>query len=73
MDILPESRINERDDSFFILCNNPFSFEAEAWIKHKGAKTTDTTMCTMNAGYLSGWCEECYGIELYAKGFAALA
>ncbi len=61
VDILPESRPSP-DENFYLKYNHPFSFEADSWIKSK--EKTDFPVCSMNAGYSSGWCEQSYGIEL---------
>lgn len=63
VDILPESNPTP-DENFFLKYNHPFSFEADSWIKAK--EKSKTPVCTMNAGYSSGWCEESFGIELTA-------
>ncbi len=61
VDILPESRPSP-NENFYLKYHHPFSFEADSWIKSK--EKTDFTVCSMNAGYSSGWCEQSYGIEL---------
>lgn len=61
VDILPESHPSA-DENFYLKYNHPFSFEADSWIKAK--KKTKHPVCSMNAGYSSGWCEQSYGIEL---------
>lgn len=61
VDILPESHPSP-DENFYLKYNHPFSFEADSWIKAK--KKTKYPVCSMNAGYSSGWCEQSYGIEL---------
>ncbi|MDP2385855.1 MAG: histidine kinase dimerization/phosphoacceptor domain -containing protein [Bacteroidota bacterium] len=61
VEILPESKPSP-DENFFIKYNHPFSFEADSWIKAK--EKTNFPVCSMNAGYSSGWCEESFGIEL---------
>ena len=61
VDILPESKPSP-DDDFYLKYNHPYSFEADSWIKSK--EKTDFPVCSMNAGYSSGWCEQSYGIEL---------
>ncbi len=61
VDILPESKPTP-DDNFFLKYHHPYSFEADSWIKSK--EKTDFPVCSMNAGYSSGWCEQSYGIEL---------
>lgn len=61
VDILPESRPSP-DENFYLKYHHPYSFEADSWIKAK--EKTDFPVCSMNAGYSSGWCEESFGIEL---------
>ncbi len=63
VNILPESRPSP-DDNFYLKYHHPFSFEADSWIKSK--EKTNFPVCSMNAGYSSGWCEESFGIELTA-------
>ncbi|MBA3681543.1 MAG: XylR N-terminal domain-containing protein [Bacteroidetes bacterium] len=63
VEILEESRPSP-DENFYIKYNHPFSFEADSWIKSKEKATFP--VCTMNAGYSSGWCEQSYGINLTA-------
>ncbi len=63
VDILPESRPSP-DENYYIKYNHPFSFEADSWLKTN--KKSDTTVCIMNAGYSSGWCEASFGIPLTA-------
>lgn len=63
VDILEESKPSP-DENFYLKYNHPFSFEADSWIKAK--EKADFPVCTMNAGYSSGWCEESYGINLTA-------
>ncbi len=61
VEILPDSHPTP-DDNFFLKYYHPFSFEAASWLKSD--KITDFPVCTMNAGYSSGWCEESFGIPL---------
>ena len=61
VDILPESRPSP-DENFYLKYNHPFSFEPDSWIRSK--EKTNFPVCSMNAGYSSGWCEESFGIEL---------
>ncbi len=61
VDILPESSPSP-DENFFLKYHHPFSFEADSWIKSK--EKTNFPVCSMNAGYSSGWCEQSFGIEL---------
>ena len=63
VEILPESRPSP-DENFYLKYNHPFTFEADSWIKAK--KKSDFPVCSMNAGYSSGWCEQSFGIELTA-------
>lgn len=63
VDILEESRPSP-DENFYLKYNHPFSFEADSWIRSK--EKPDFPVCTMNAGYSSGWCEESFGINLTA-------
>lgn len=63
VDILRESN-PVPDDNYYLLYNHPFSFEADSWIR--SGKKSDTSVCIMNAGYSSGWCEESFGIPLTA-------
>ncbi|HRG00729.1 MAG TPA: histidine kinase dimerization/phosphoacceptor domain -containing protein [Bacteroidia bacterium] len=63
VEILPESRPSP-DENFYLKYNHPFSFEADSWIKSN--ERTNFPVCSMNAGYSSGWCEESFGIELTA-------
>lgn len=61
VDILPESSPTP-DDNFFLKYHHPFSFEADSWLKAKDR--SNFPVCSMNAGYSSGWCEESFGIPL---------
>src|SRR6202008_3222330 len=61
VDILPESSPSP-DENFFLKYNHPFSFEADSWIRSK--EKTNFPVCSMNAGYSSGWSEQSFGIEL---------
>ncbi|MDO9001746.1 MAG: histidine kinase dimerization/phosphoacceptor domain -containing protein [Bacteroidota bacterium] len=63
VDILKESKPSP-DNNFFLKYNHPSSFEADSWIKSK--EKANFPVCTMNAGYSSGWCEESFGINLTA-------
>ncbi|MEO6303475.1 MAG: histidine kinase dimerization/phosphoacceptor domain -containing protein, partial [Bacteroidia bacterium] len=63
VDILKESRPSP-DENFYMKYHHPFSFEADSWIRSK--EKADFPVCTMNAGYSSGWCEESFGINLTA-------
>lgn len=70
VDILPESHPSP-DENFYLKYHHPFSFEADSWIKSK--KKSDFPVCSMNAGYSSGWCEESFGIELTAVEISCCA
>lgn len=63
VEILPESNPSP-DENFFLKYNHPYSFEADAWMKN-GIKSKQP-VCTMNAAYSSGWCQESFGIPLTA-------
>lgn len=52
------------DDNYYLIYDHPFSFEASAWLK--SGEKTDFSVCMMNAGYSSGWCEESFGVPLVA-------
>jgi two-component system cell cycle sensor histidine kinase/response regulator CckA len=59
VEIKPESRPTP-DESFYLLYDHPYSFEASAWMAAGGR--AGFPVCVMNAGYSSGWCEESYGV-----------
>jgi len=61
VDILPESHPSP-DNNYYIKYHHPYSFEADSWIRSN--QKTDFPVCSMNAGYSSGWCEQSFGIEL---------
>jgi CheY-like chemotaxis protein/nitrogen-specific signal transduction histidine kinase/predicted hydrocarbon binding protein len=63
VDILPESNPSP-DENYYLIYNHPFSFEADSWLR--SGKKSDVSVCVMNAGYSSGWCEESFGIPLTA-------
>ena len=62
--IHPESRPTP-DENFCLVYDLPRSFESDAW--KKAEKTSQFPSCIMNAGYSSGWCEECFGISLVSS------
>jgi predicted hydrocarbon binding protein len=64
VDISAESKPTA-DENYYLLYDHPFSFEADAW--EKSSKKSNSCVCTMNAGYSSGWCEESFGIPLVAS------
>ncbi|MFL5762823.1 MAG: ATP-binding protein [Bacteroidia bacterium] len=63
VDILPESQPSP-DDNFYMIYRHPFSFEADSWMR--SGKVSKTSVCVMNSGYSSGWCEESFGMPLTA-------
>jgi two-component sensor histidine kinase/predicted hydrocarbon binding protein len=63
VDISPESTPSP-DENFFLKYNHPYSFEADSWIK--SGELSKFPVCTMNAAYSSGWCQESFGIPLTA-------
>jgi PAS domain S-box-containing protein len=64
VDISAESKPTANED-YYLIYDHPFSFEADAW--EKSGKKSSSCVCTMNAGYSSGWCEESFGIPLVAS------
>lgn len=52
------------NEDFILRYRHLESFEAEAWVREKGY--SDEAVCAMSAGYSSGWCSRCYGIDLTA-------
>jgi two-component system cell cycle sensor histidine kinase/response regulator CckA len=70
VDILPESKPSP-DEDYCLVYDHPYSFEADSWIKLRRRVTRP--VCTMNAGYSSGWCEESFGVELTAREIACRA
>ncbi len=63
VDILPESKPMP-NDNFYLKYKHPYSFEADSWIKSR--VKSKYPVCTMNAAYSSGWCQESFGIPLTA-------
>lgn len=50
-------------ENFHIIYIHHHSFEADAWLKYRGKQ--NSCVCAMNAGYSSGWVQECCaGMEL---------
>ena len=64
VDILPESKPSP-DENYYLIYDHPYSFESDAWLK--AGKKPEFSVCVMNAGYSSGWCEESFGIPLVAS------
>jgi PAS domain S-box-containing protein len=50
------------DEEFYLVCDLPNSFEADAWLSAN--MISDGPVCTMIAGYSSGWCESSFGMPL---------
>jgi len=63
VDILPGSRPLPNDE-FYLHYDHPYSFEADAWLA--AGDRSEFPVCTMNAGYSGGWCQESYGVRLVA-------
>ena len=61
VDISPESTPSP-DERFYFLYDHPHSFEADSWLA--AHKPTAQAVCVMNAGYSSGWCEDCFRLPL---------
>lgn len=61
--LLPESQFSA-DESFCLIYDHPYSFEAEAWLG--SGRAVDFPTCVMNAGYSAGWCTESFGLPLVA-------
>jgi predicted hydrocarbon binding protein len=61
VDIFPPSP----DENYFLIYDHPFSFEANSYVEE--GITAEGSVCFMNAGYSSGWCEISFGVELAAK------
>ncbi len=53
------------DENFLLVFSNQHSFEAEGYAT-EGA-VTDKPICHINAGYLTGWCEESFEIPLETR------
>jgi len=64
VDISKESKPSP-DENYYLLYDHPQSFEADSWIMKK--RITDFPVCSMNAGYSSGWCQTSFGVELTAR------
>ena len=70
VDISAQSRPSP-DEDYFLLYDHPFSFESHSWLA-KG-KRSDSPVCSMSAGYSSGWCEESFGMPLVAAEVECIA
>jgi predicted hydrocarbon binding protein len=52
-------------EKFLLVFSVQNSFEAEGF--QSAAERTDKPICHINAGYLTGWCEESFGIPLETR------
>jgi PAS domain S-box-containing protein len=52
------------DENYYLLYDHPNSFESEAWLAAERRATHP--VCSMSAGYSSGWCEHAFGLPLVA-------
>ncbi len=53
------------DETFLLVFANQQSFEAEGY--QAEGKQTQKSICHITAGYLTGWCEESFGIPLETR------
>jgi hypothetical protein len=53
------------DETFLLVFANQQSFEAEGYLAER--KQTEKPICHITAGYLTGWCEESFGIPLETR------
>ena len=53
------------DETFVLVFANQGSFEAESFVAE--GEQTQKAICHINAGYLTGWCEESFGIPLETR------
>ncbi|MGM0557693.1 MAG: ATP-binding protein [Myxococcota bacterium] len=63
VELLPDSRVTFGDE-FRLIYNHHNSFEADAWLEAKGG--AQFPVCTMSAGYSSGWLSESCEIDVVA-------
>jgi len=63
VEIFSESRATP-DDEYCLIYDHPYSFESDAWLR--AGRNAEFSVCIMNAGYSSGWCEESFGQKLVA-------
>ena len=61
---LKEGSHTTPDQNFILRYSHPYSFEADSWIQ--AGKKSEQSVCIMNSGYSSGWCEYSFGIKLTA-------
>ncbi len=55
----------KQDETFLLVFANQQSFEAEGF--QSAGKQTQKSICHITAGYLTGWCEESFGIPLETR------
>ncbi len=53
------------DETFLLVFANQQSFEAEGFLAEK--RQTQKSICHITGGYLTGWCEESFGIPLETR------
>lgn len=70
VDIFPESN-PQPNENYYLIYEHPYSFEAQSYIE-AGIKTKNT-VCLMNAGYSSGWCQFSFGVDLDGKEISCRA
>lgn len=58
-------------ENFFLHYEHEHSFESDSWIHDM--RHTERPICTLNAGYAAGWCEESFGVRLAAVEIACRA
>ncbi len=69
--------IPTQDENYYFIYDHLHSFEADSWLRknaeiaketnNEDALYTNFPVCSMNAGYSAGWCEESFGIQLAVK------
>jgi predicted hydrocarbon binding protein len=53
------------NENFLLVFSNQKSFEAESFLS--AGEKTDKPICHINGGYLTGWCEQSFGIPLETR------
>jgi signal transduction histidine kinase len=61
---LLDDSVLEPDERFVLRYRHPNSFEAAAWLSE--GRRASAPVCTMSAGYSSGWVQESFGLPLVA-------
>jgi two-component system, cell cycle sensor histidine kinase and response regulator CckA len=64
VEILPGAQL-VADMDYVIVYDHPHSFESDSWLAE--GRASGRPVCSMNAGYSSGWCEESFDVPLTAK------